>query len=74
MLVFIPKGSTYFVWEVNFIKVSKWLLEIGGLSIQVIVSRIVAVFVAGHYSSIGSDVAWESRGTTMDPRARHIFS
>ena len=29
---------------------------------------------AGRYSSVGSDVAWESRGTAIDPRARHIFS
>ena len=28
---------------------------------------------AGHYSSVGSDVAWESRGTAIDPRVRHIF-
>ena len=25
-------------------------------------------------SSVGSDVAWESRGTVIDPRVRHIFS
>ena len=29
---------------------------------------------AGRYSSVGSDVAWESRGTVIDPRIRHIFS
>ena len=28
---------------------------------------------AGRYSSVGSDVAWESRGTAIDPRVRHIF-
>ena len=25
-------------------------------------------------SSVGSDVAWELRGTSIDPRGRHIFS
>ena len=29
---------------------------------------------AGRYSSVGSDVAWESRGTAIDPPVRHIFS
>ena len=29
---------------------------------------------AGRHSSVGSDVAWESRGTAIDPRVRHIFS
>ena len=29
---------------------------------------------AGRYSSVSSDVAWESRGTAIDPRVRHIFS
>ena len=29
---------------------------------------------AGCHSSVGSDVAWESRGTAIDPRVRHIFS
>ena len=29
---------------------------------------------AGRYSSVDSDVAWESRGTAIDPRVRHIFS
>ena len=29
--------------------------------------------LAGRYSSVGSDVAWESRGTAIDPRVRHIF-
>ena len=28
---------------------------------------------AGHYSLVGSDVAWESRGTAIDPRVQHIF-
>ena len=28
---------------------------------------------AGRYSSVGSDVVWESRGTAIDPRVRHIF-
>ena len=26
------------------------------------------------YSSVGSDVAWELRGTKIDPGVRHIFS
>ena len=30
--------------------------------------------MAGRYSLVGSDVAWESRGTAIDPRVRHIFS
>ena len=30
--------------------------------------------VAWRYSSVGSDVAWESRCTAIDPRIRHIFS
>ena len=29
---------------------------------------------ARRYSSVGSDVALESRGTSIDPRVRHIFS
>ena len=29
---------------------------------------------AGRYSSVGSDVAWESRGTGIDPPVWHIFS
>ena len=29
--------------------------------------------LAGCNSSVGSDVAWESRGTLIDPRVRHIF-
>ena len=29
---------------------------------------------AERYSSFGSDVAWDSRGTAIDPRVRHIFS
>ena len=29
---------------------------------------------AGRYSSVGSDVAWESRGTAIDPRVQLIFS
>ena len=28
----------------------------------------------GRYSSVGSDVALESRGTAIDPRVRHIFT
>ena len=31
------------------------------------------VLLAGRYSAVGSDVAWESRGTAIDPRVRHIF-
>ena len=31
-------------------------------------------YLVHSYSSIGSDVAWESRGTSIDPRVRHIFS
>ena len=31
------------------------------------------IFFAGRYSSVGSDVAWESSGTAIDPRIRHIF-
>ena len=34
----------------------------------------VSVQMAGRYSSVGSDVAWESRGTAIDPRVQHIFS
>ena len=30
--------------------------------------------IAGRYSPVGSDVAWESSGTAIDPRVRHIFS
>ena len=29
---------------------------------------------AGRYSSVGSDVAWESRGTAIIPGVRLIFS
>ena len=29
---------------------------------------------AGRYSSVSSDVAWESRGSAIDPRVRHNFS
>ena len=29
---------------------------------------------ARHYSLVGSDVAWESRGTSIDSCVRHIFS
>ena len=29
---------------------------------------------AGHYCSLGSDVAFESRGTAIDPHIRHIFT
>ena len=35
---------------------------------------IIHSFLAGHHSSVGSDVAWESRGTAIDPRVQHIFS
>ena len=28
---------------------------------------------AGRYSSVGSDVTWESRGTAIDPRILQIF-
>ena len=29
---------------------------------------------AGSYSSVSSDVTWESRGTAIDPRVQHIFA
>ena len=35
---------------------------------------LVTVHVTGRYNLVGSDVAWESRGTAIDPRVRHIFS
>ena len=32
------------------------------------------VVKAGRYSSVGRDVAWESRGIAVDPRVWRIFS
>ena len=33
-----------------------------------------SLYFARRYSSVGSDVAWESKGTAIDPHFRHIFS
>ena len=30
------------------------------------------VIIAGRHSSVGSDVAWESRGTAIDPHASFV--
>ena len=35
---------------------------------------IVLFVITGRYSSVGSDVTWESRSTAIDPSAWHIFS
>ena len=51
------------------LKMSKIFLKIIVLS-----SVVLFIQIAGHYSSVGSDVAWESRGTGINPRVRHIFT
>ena len=44
------------------------------LSLLTLYALVHILSNAGHYSLVGSDVAWESRGTAIDPRFWHIFS
>ena len=37
-------------------------------------SIAICIYLRCAGRSVGSDVAWESRGTAIDPRVRHIFS
>ena len=65
---------------------SFFVIDISVSTLGMVFSSIACVFYlnfdhhtlslirAGRYSSVGIDVAWESRGTAIDPRVRHIFS
>ena len=67
----------------NVFLINKGVLSIDILSVTLTmdfpiliirISPLSLLGTAGRYSSVGSDVAWESRGTAIDPRVRHIFS